>query len=50
MTLTIPEKHQKKKALATLKMNAVGAGIIGGVTKQEARNYLEGIGYSKEII
>lgn len=38
--LTVFEKHQKKIALATLKMSDVGASIMGGMTKEEARSFL----------
>ena len=45
-SLTIFDKHQKKIALSTLKMSAVGATIAGGMTKDEARAFLKKIGYS----
>ncbi|KKN35472.1 hypothetical protein LCGC14_0783240 [marine sediment metagenome] len=37
---TIPEKHQIKIAKSTLKMSDVGAMIMGGMTKDEARKIL----------
>ena len=49
-TLTVPQKHQKNIALKTLKMSDVGAVIMGGMTKAEARVCLAGIGYSKQQI
>lgn len=45
-TLSVPEQHQKKIALATLRMSDVGASIMGGMSKAEARAFLERIGYS----
>lgn len=48
--LSEPEKHQLKIAKKTLKMNDVGANIMGGMNKEEARDFLKKIGYSdKEI-
>lgn len=35
--LTVPEKHQLKVARDTLKMSDIGASIMGGPTKEEAR-------------
>ena len=35
--LTVPEQHQLKIALKTLKLSDVGALIMGGPTKAEAR-------------
>lgn len=34
-------KHQVKIAKATLKMSEVGAAIMGGMTKEEARKLLK---------
>lgn len=39
-------KHQKAIALKTLKMSDVGANIMGGMTKEEAREFLKSIGYN----
>lgn len=36
-TLSVPEQHQLKIARATLKLSDVGARIMGGMTKEEAR-------------
>jgi hypothetical protein len=44
------QKHQKKIAIATLKMNDMGASIMGGMTKAEARNFLKSIGYNENQI
>lgn len=46
----MPERHQKKIALDTLKMNDVGVSIMGGMNKDEARAFLKSVGYSKEEI
>lgn len=35
--LSVPEKHQLKIAKQTLKYSDVGARIMGGMTKEEAR-------------
>lgn len=48
--LSVPEKHQKKIAIDTLKMHDVGANIMGGMTKEEARKFLSKIGYTDEKI
>ena len=42
--MTIFEKHQKKIAIATLKMTDAGARIMGGMTKEEAREVLRKMG------
>ncbi len=39
-TLSVPEKHQLKIARSTLKMHDVGAAIMGGMTKDEARQVI----------
>lgn len=44
--LTVPEKHQLKIAKDTLKMSDAGARVMGGMTKEEAREFLRKIGYS----
>lgn len=38
--LTIPERHQLKIARDTMKMSDVGALIMGGPTKDEARGII----------
>jgi hypothetical protein len=48
--LSVPEKHQKKIALQTLKYSDAGAHIMGGMTKDEARKFLKSIGYTDEQI
>lgn len=35
--LSVPEKHQLRIARDTLKMSDVGARVMGGPTKEEAR-------------
>jgi len=45
-TLSVFERHQKKIAISTLRMSDVGALIMGGMSKEEARNFLKSIGYS----
>jgi len=37
---TVAEKHQTKIAKDTLRLSDVGAAILGGMSKEEARNYL----------
>jgi hypothetical protein len=41
--LTIPEKHQKKIALQTLKMSDAMVAVMGGMTKAEAIEFLTGL-------
>ena len=38
--LTVPEKHQLRVARRTLKFSDAGAFIMGGPTKQEAREII----------
>ncbi len=40
MPLTVPERHQLKIARNTLKMSDVGARIMGGPTKEQAREII----------
>ena len=42
--LTVPQKHQKAIAIRTLRMNDVGVMIMGGMNKEEARDFLRSIG------
>jgi hypothetical protein len=44
--LSTPEKHQMRIAKQTLKMSDIGASIMGGMTKQEAREFLKEVGFS----
>ena len=44
--LSVPERHQKAIALKTLKMNDVFVAVMGGMNKEEAREFLKSIGYS----
>jgi hypothetical protein len=48
--LDVFEYHQKKIAIRTLQMSDAGASIMGGMTKEEARNFLQKIGYSERQI
>lgn len=48
--LSVPQKHQKAIAIKTLKMNDVGASIMGGMDKEQARAFLKSIGYSDNQI
>ena len=50
LALTVPQRHQKAIALKTLKMSDAGAHIMGGMTKEEAREFLLSIGYSQRKI
>ncbi len=38
--LSVPELHQKRIALKTLRMSDTGALIMGGMTKAQAREFL----------
>lgn len=49
-TLSVPEQHQKTIAIKTLKMNDVMARMMGGMSKEEARKFLKGIGYTDQKI
>jgi len=48
--MNVFDYHQKKIAISTLKMSDAGANIMGGMTKDEARNFLRKIGYSEQQI
>lgn len=43
-TLSVFDKHQIRIAKDTLKLSDVGARIMGGMTKDEARNLLRRFG------
>jgi len=49
-TLSVPEQHQKTIAIKTLKMNDIMARMMGGMSKDEARKFLKGIGYTDQKI
>ena len=49
-TLTVPESHQKKIAIATLKMSVTGAKISGGMDHITAIKFLKSIGYTDSWI
>lgn len=44
------DKHQKRIAKDTLKMSDAGASIMGGMTKEEARQVLQRLGVSRTAI
>ena len=44
--LSVPQKHQKRVALQTLRMNPAMLGVMGGMSKQEAITFLKSIGYT----
>ena len=48
--LTVPQQHQLNIAKKTLKLSDAGAFIMGGMTKQEARDFLKSIGWSDQKI
>jgi hypothetical protein len=48
--LGVFEQHQRKIATATLRMTDVGAAIMGGMTKDEARSFLRSIGTTEKAI
>jgi len=48
--LSVFQKHQRKIALDTLQMSDIGARCMGGMTKDEAREFLRGIGFSRTLI
>jgi len=48
--LSIPDFHQKRIAISTLRMSDIGARIMGGPTKDESRAFLKKLGYSSEYI
>ena len=39
--LTVPDQHRLKIALDTLRMNDIMARVMGGMTKDEARQVIE---------
>ncbi len=50
-TLSVPEKHQKRIAIQTLKMNDKILGVMGGPTKEEARTFLKSaVGFTDQQI
>jgi len=40
MTLTVPDRHQLRIARDTLKLSDVGARIMGGMSKDQARDVI----------
>jgi hypothetical protein len=49
-TLDVFEVHQKRIALKTLKMNDVSVMVMGGMSKADARAFLQRIGYTEKQI
>jgi hypothetical protein len=45
-SLSVPEQHQRKIALDTLRLSEVGAHIMGGMDHREAVRLLRDFGYS----
>ena len=48
--LSVFDKHQFKIARDTLRMSDIGALIMGGMTKPEAREFLARVGWTPERI
>ena len=48
--LNVFQKHQLKIAKDTLRMSDAGASIMGGMTKNEARKFLQSIGWNDRRI
>lgn len=42
--LSVFDKHRRKIALQTLRYSDIGASIMGGMSKDEARDFLRSIG------
>jgi len=49
-SLSVPQKHQKKIAIQTLKMPDPMVGVMGGMDKKQAREFLSSIGYTDREI
>ncbi|GAG49386.1 unnamed protein product [marine sediment metagenome] len=49
-TLSVPERHQLRIARDTLKMNDVGVKVIGGPSKQEAREIIRKLTGSEPVV
>jgi hypothetical protein len=43
VTLSVPEQHQLKIAKQTLRYSDIGAMVMGGMTKPQARNFLHDV-------
>lgn len=48
--LGVAEQHMRKIAITTLRMSDMGAMIMGGMTKDEARAFLRSIGTTEGAI
>lgn len=49
-TLTVPDRHQRRIALDTLRLHEVGASILGGMDHRQAVQVLRGFGYTDQDI
>lgn len=49
-TLSVPQQHQKKIAIQTLRLSDLGAALMGGMSKEDARAFLRSIGYSEAAL
>ena len=49
-SLNVYKKHKKAIALQTLRYSDIGAMIMGGMTKDNARDFLLSIGYTQKAI
>ena len=47
--LTVPDQHRLKIALDTLRMNDIMARVMGGMTKDEARQVIEELTGKKPV-
>ena len=47
--LSIPERHQLKIARDTLKLSDIGARIMGGMTKKEAKEIINNLGRTENV-
>lgn len=48
--LAVPERHQLKIALDTVRMSTVGASIMGGMDHRQAIAFLRKVGFTDENI
>lgn len=49
-TLTVPEQHQRRIAFDTLKLNDIGASIMGGMNHKQAVQTLRACGHTDRDI
>ena len=50
MSMDVFRKHQLNIAKKTLRLSNVGVLVMGGMTKEDAREFLKSIGWSSERI